>query len=94
MDKLFHLEIVCEGIYLFPINLNYNYYVLQRTKSTNKIVYLRKKINGNINSICYDSKDVVALCLRYISKNDYYTFSSIHIPTKEHDVIMDEKNII
>ena len=47
-------EMLCEGTYFFPININYHYYVLQKTKSINTIVSLRKIINGNSNVICYD----------------------------------------
>ena len=54
---------------------------------------LRRTINGNINVICYYSEDAVPLCLRYISQNDYNTLSPLYIPTKEHDIIMDEKNL-
>ena len=63
-------KIVYEGTYFLPININYHYYVLQRTKYINTIVYLRKIINGNVNVICNDSKDVVPLCLRSISHDD------------------------
>ena len=84
--------IVCEVTYFFPINLNYNYYVLQKTKSINIIVSLRKTINGNVNVICYDSKDVISPCLWYISNNDYNNLSPLHIPMKEHDYIMDINN--
>ena len=31
-------EMVCEGNYLFPINIDYHYYVLQKNKSINTIV--------------------------------------------------------
>ena len=61
-------------------------------KSVNTIVSLRKIINGNANVICYDSKDVVPLCLRSISQNDYNSLSTLHIPMKEHDIIMDTNN--
>ena len=60
-------KILCEGTYFFPISINYYYYALQKTKSINAIVSLRKITNGNINVICYDSKDVVPQCLRSIS---------------------------
>ena len=46
-------KMVCEGPYFFTININYNYYILQRTKSIHTIVSLRKTINGNINVIFY-----------------------------------------
>ena len=85
-------EIVCEVTYLFPININYRYYFLQRSKSINIFFSLRTIINGNVNVICYDWKDVVTQCLRSISQNDYNTLSPLHIPMKEHGIIMDEKN--
>ena len=47
-------KIVCEGTYLFLVNINYHYYALQKNKSINTIVSLRKIINGNVNVICYD----------------------------------------
>ena len=49
-------EMVCEGTYYFPINMNYHF-LIQITKSINTIVSLRKIINGNTNIICYDLKD-------------------------------------
>ena len=52
---------------VFTINNNFHYYVLQISKSINTIVSLGKMINGNVNLICYDSKDIVTPCLRYIS---------------------------
>ena len=55
-------EKVCEVTYFFSININSRYYVLQRTKSINTIVSLRKIISGNVNVLCYDSKDVVPPC--------------------------------
>ena len=30
-------KILCKGTYFFPININYHYYVLQKTKSINTI---------------------------------------------------------
>ena len=83
---------VYEVTYFFPININYSYCVLQRTKYINTIVSISKIINGNVNVIFYDSKDVLPLYLRSISQNYYNAFSPLHIPTKEHDNIMDEKN--
>ena len=83
---------VCEGTYLFPININSHYYVLQRNKSINTIVSLKKIIYVNINVICYYSKGLFSLCLGSISQNDYNTFSNLHFPMKEHDNIMDENN--
>ena len=35
-------EMVCEGTYFFPININSHFFFLQRTKSINTIVSLRK----------------------------------------------------
>ena len=51
-------------------------------------------MNGNVNVICYDYKDVIPPCLRSISQNDYNTLSPLHFPMKEHDNIMDENNQI
>ena len=85
-------EMVCEGNYLFQINFNYRYYVLQRTKSINTIIYLMTIINSNVNVICYDLADVLPLCLRCLSQNFYNTLLTLHIPMKEHDIIMDENN--
>ena len=84
---------VCEGTYLFPVNINYRYYFLQRTKSINIIVSLRKITNGIVNVICYYLKDVLPPCLRSISQNCYNTLSPIFIPIKENDNIMDENNL-
>ena len=84
---------LCEGTYLFPININSRFSFLQKNKSINKIVSLRKIINGNVKVVCYDSKDVVPLFLRSILQNCYNTFSLLHIPIKEHYIIMDENNL-
>ena len=86
-------KIVCERTYFFPIYINYHYYVLQK-KFINTIVYLRTIFNGNINIICYGSKGIASLYLRSISQNYYNTLSPLHIPIKEHDIIMDENNWI
>ena len=51
---------------------------------------LRPIINVNVNVICYDLKYVFPLCLWSISHNDYNTLSPLHIPTKEHYIIIDE----
>ena len=48
------VEMVCEVNYVFTININSHYYVLQKIKSINTIVSLRKIINGNVSVICYD----------------------------------------
>ena len=85
-------EMVREGNYLFPININSHYYVLQKTKSINKFVSLRTIINGNVNVIFYNPKDVLPPFSWSVSHNDYNTLSPINIPMKEHDNIMDEKN--
>ena len=83
---------VCEGAYVFPININFHYYVLQKTKYINTIFSPRKIINDNVNVICYDSKDFLPPFLRSISQNADNTLSPVHIPMKEHDNIMDENN--
>ena len=75
-------EILCEGTYFFPININSRYYFLQKNKSDNTIVSLRTVINGNVNVICYDSKYFIPPCLQYILQNDYNILSPIHTPTK------------
>ena len=46
-------EMVCEGNHFFPINMNFRYYVWQRTKSMNTIFSLRTIIDGNVNTLCY-----------------------------------------
>ena len=56
-------EMVCGGTYFFPININYHYYYLQITISINTLVSLRTIINGNVNLICYYSKDFIPLFL-------------------------------
>ena len=76
-------RIVFEGTYFFPININSHYYVLQKNKSI-----------GNVNIICYYSKDGVPLCLSSIPQNYYNTLSPLHNLTKEHDIIMDGNNQI
>ena len=64
-------------------------------KKRNTLTYKKRiSINGNRNFICYDSKDVVPQFLGSISYSDFNTFSPLHIPMKEHDIIMDEKNKI
>ena len=80
-----------KGTYFSPININFHYY-LQITKFINTIVSLRTIINGNVNVMCYDSKDVIPPCLRYISHNGYNTLLPLNITMKEHDNIIDEKN--
>ena len=85
-------EILCEVTYLFPININYHHYALQKTKSINRIVYLRKIINDNVNVICYYFKDFVLPYLRSISQNDYNTLPPLRIPIEDNDNITDENN--
>ena len=85
-------EMLCEGTYFFPIDINSRYYVLQRTKSINTVVYLSTIINDNVNVVCYDSKGVVPPCLRSIAHNYYNSLSPLHIPMKENDNIMDENH--
>ena len=90
---IFAGEKLCEGPYLFQININSNYYVLQRTKSINTIFSLRKIIIENVNVICIDLKDVFPPCLQYISQNSSNTLPPLNIIMKEYDNIMDEKNL-
>ena len=85
-------KFACEGTYFFQISNNSRYYVLQKNKSMNTVFSLRKIINGNVNDICHDLYDVVPQILRYISKNDYNNLSPLHIPMKEHNIIMDEND--
>ena len=87
-------EMVCEENYFFPININSCYYVLQKIKSIKTIIFLRTIINGNVNVICYDSKDFLPTCLRSILQNDYNTLSPLYLPMKEHYNIMYKKNRI
>ena len=87
-------EILCEGNYFFPVNNNSRYYVLERTKYIQIIVYLRTIINGNVKIICYDMNYDIPPCLGSISYNDYNTLSPVHTPMKEYDNTMDEKNQI
>ena len=82
-------EMVPEANYLFPININSYYYVLQKLNSlTNK--FSKEKIIGNVKLIYHGLKDVLPQCLRCIPQNYYNSLSPIHIPMKEHDNIMDE----
>ena len=48
-------------------------------------------INGNVNVICYDLKDIFLPSLRYISQNYYNKLSPLNIPMAEHDNIIYEK---
>ena len=63
-----------------------------KNKSNSTIVSIITIINGNVNAIYYDPKDVVLPSLRSISHNYYKTMSSLYIPMKEHDSTMD-KNV-
>ena len=92
MDKLFHPEklYVKEPIYFQSILILI--IMFYKKKSIITIVSLNALINGDVNIICYDLKYVVPLCLGYISHNYYNTLSPLHIPMKEHDIIMDENN--
>ena len=82
---------VCEETYLSPIYIISNYYVLQKINPLN-VFSLGKIINGNVNVVCYYSKDVLPPCLWYISQNDYNKLSPLNTPMKEHDNIMDKSN--
>ena len=82
-------DMLWEGTYFLPININSRYYVLQKTKSINTIVSLRITINGDVNVIYYDFKDVISPCLQSISHNYYKSLSPLHIWMKEHDNLMD-----
>ena len=66
-------------------------------KKLNKLTpffYLKKIINVNVNVVCYDLKDIIIPCVRYISQNDYNIFPALHIPMKYNYIIMDENNRI
>ena len=85
-------EMIFEGTYLFPVNIYYFYYFLQKNKSINMIFFSRTIINGNFNVIFYYSKNILPPCLSSFSHKYYNTLSPIPITMKEHDNIMD-KNI-
>ena len=87
-------EMVCEGNYFFPVNINSLSYFLQKTKSINTIFSLLTIINGNSSVIYYYSKDNLPPCLRSISHNYYNTLSPLNITIKESDNIMDENDQI
>ena len=74
-------EMVCERTYFFPINIIYNCYVLQITNPLTHFSLITI-IYGNLNVICYDSNDVLPLCLRSKSQNDYNTFKPDIYPQK------------
>ena len=67
--------------------------IFTKTKSINRIIYLGEIINGNVNVICYDLKDIVPLSLRSISQNYRNKLQPQHIPMAEHDNVMDEKTM-
>ena len=90
---IYSREMVCEGQYLFPINTNSHYYILQKYKSINTFFSLLKIINGNVNVICYDLKDIFPLSLRSISQNYCNKLPPQHIPMAGHDNVMDEKTM-
>ena len=89
---IFSSEMVCEGSYLFCININSRYYVLQKKIKIQTIVYIRKIINGDTNVVCYYSKDVLPYCLWSNSQNNYSKILPLHVPMKEYGNIRDEKN--
>ena len=65
-------EMVFEGTYLFPVKNNF---FLQRNKSINMIFYSRSIINGNVNVIFYNSKNILPPCsqiLQYFVTHTYY----------------------
>ena len=63
-------------------------FIWQKNKSNNTVVSLRGGINGTINVIYYDSKDVVPSDLRSISQKYFSTLSHLHVPVEKHDNIM------
>ena len=50
-------------------------------------------INGNVNVIFHDSKDVVPPFLPSISQKYSNTLSPLNIPMEEHDNILDKSTI-
>ena len=48
-----YVEMVFEGTYFFPININYCYYVFQKTKFIITFFSLRTTINDSVNVIYY-----------------------------------------
>ena len=93
IENLFHLEKLYVKELIFSNQYYSHYYVLQKSKYINTIVYLRTTINGNINVLCYDSKYIVPQCLMSISKYDYNTLSPLHTPMRENDIIIYENNL-
>ena len=45
---------VCEETYLFPMNINYQYYVLQKIKFIDTIVSIGTMINDSFKVMCYN----------------------------------------
>ena len=82
-------EMVWEGTYFFPININSHHYVLQKTKYINIIVSLRTIINDNVNVICHDSEDFFLPYLWYILQKCFSKVSPLNCPIEEHDNTMD-----
>ena len=76
------------------ISNKYHFSLLCLTKieSNNTIVSLTKIINGNVNVICYDSKDAIPSCLRSISQKKISSLSPLNVSLEEHDNIMDVNN--
>ena len=83
-------QMICEGNY-FSVNINDHCYVLQKNKPITFFSSIMTIINGNVNVICYDLKDIVLPSLQYMSQNYYNTLSPLNIPMVEHDNIMYEK---
>ena len=71
-------EMVCEGTCFQSISILV--IMFYKNKFNNTIIYLMIIIYGDVNVICYDLKDFVPSCLRYIPRNDYSTLSPLHIP--------------
>ena len=84
-------EMICEVTYFFPIDMTNHHYSWQKINQIT-FFFLKTIINGNINIIFYYLKDVLSPCSRSMSQNYYNTFSPLNISTKEHDIILDEKN--
>ena len=88
MDKLFHqAKLYLKEIIYFQYILTL-VIIFYKNKSINTIVSLKKIINGIVNVIRYDWNHVVPQCLMFISQNYYNTFSPLHIPMTEHDIIL------
>ena len=92
MNKLFHLQnwmwrnLVLPNQYKLPS--------LCLKKKAHEHICFRTILNVNINVIWHDLKDIVPLCLRYISQSNCNILSPLHIPMREHDIIMDGNNQI